>query len=287
MSVKSLLSCSLFLAFALVARAEEGKTYEITGVATGDTLNIRSGPGPTFPVVAKLLNGDGGIQIRGESVMNGKDEWTPITFQGLKGWTRSKFLAAAEAAGPAARPRIVEPAAAKAAPVQPSPEQAKDEEAPREAKSGEATPAPEEPAKAEVSAERLQTFYRMAGQKFGSYEKRKTMSPVFIGKIWADGVWKQREDLKLEPHFAAEVSAEAIIPKGGGRSPFLAVVTGTEGTYPGMMALTKEEIILAVKRPWNTSWTFWDDEGSQLLIVDGSKSEMWKGVDKPAKAAPR
>lgn len=67
-------------------------TYTITGIAFNDVLNVRSGPGMNFPIVAKLSDGDGGVRITGESVVNGDDDWVPIQFPGGKGWTRPKFL---------------------------------------------------------------------------------------------------------------------------------------------------------------------------------------------------
>jgi hypothetical protein len=76
-----------------VAHPQEPRIFEITAVPEGETLNIRSGPGLNFPIVAKLANGVGGVQIRGEAVLNEKDEWVPIIVRGTKGWTRPKFLA--------------------------------------------------------------------------------------------------------------------------------------------------------------------------------------------------
>ncbi len=73
-------------------QAQQAKSFAITNIDPGDTLNIRSGPGMNFAIVAKLSNSTKGIQIRGEAVMNGGDDWVPISFSGGKGWTRSKYL---------------------------------------------------------------------------------------------------------------------------------------------------------------------------------------------------
>ncbi len=86
------LVAALFFIWVSDVYAQAPKTYAITGIAADDTLTIRSGPGMTFPVVARLANGTSGIQIRGESVMNGSDDWVPISFPSGKGWTRSKYL---------------------------------------------------------------------------------------------------------------------------------------------------------------------------------------------------
>lgn len=46
----------------------------------------------SFPVVAKLKNGSGNIHVKAEKMMNGDDDWVPISFQGGTGWTRPKYL---------------------------------------------------------------------------------------------------------------------------------------------------------------------------------------------------
>jgi hypothetical protein len=66
--------------------------YFVIGVPTGDSLNVRSGPGMNYGGVFKLANGVGGIEITGKPVMNGQTEWVPIRFQGSRGWARGKYL---------------------------------------------------------------------------------------------------------------------------------------------------------------------------------------------------
>jgi uncharacterized protein YraI len=73
---------------------ERVKTYSVTGIARNDTLRVRSSPGEKFAIVAKLPNGVTGIQIVGQTVMNGSDDWVPITVSGIKGWARPMYLAA-------------------------------------------------------------------------------------------------------------------------------------------------------------------------------------------------
>jgi uncharacterized protein YraI len=73
---------------------ERVKTYSVTGIARNDTLRVRSSPGEKFSIVAKLPNGANGIQIVGQTVMNGSDDWVPITVSGIKGWVRPMYLIA-------------------------------------------------------------------------------------------------------------------------------------------------------------------------------------------------
>lgn len=83
----------------------EGKAYRVIGLAEGDTLNVRSGPGSGFSVVTQLPLGVRVI-VTGEAVPNGADWWLPCYLRGrvpdpatgaskpwaAKGWIHSAFL---------------------------------------------------------------------------------------------------------------------------------------------------------------------------------------------------
>jgi hypothetical protein len=76
-------------------------TYCVTGIASDDTLNVRSGPGTEHSIAARLSPGTAEIQITGEKRYNGNDDWVPISFPGGVGWTRPKYLVVSNApAGP-------------------------------------------------------------------------------------------------------------------------------------------------------------------------------------------
>ena len=75
-------------------RAAEIQFYSVVGVATGDTLNVRSGPGGNNAVTARLPNGYRGIRVIGASVMNDTTEWVPISFETQSGWVRKQYLQA-------------------------------------------------------------------------------------------------------------------------------------------------------------------------------------------------
>jgi len=62
-------------------------------VPNGDTLNVRSGPGVNFPIVAKL-DSNTKIQSSGEFQMNGATEWVKILLPGGEqvGWAVKGFL---------------------------------------------------------------------------------------------------------------------------------------------------------------------------------------------------
>ncbi len=90
-------------------------SYTVTGIADDDMLNIRSGPGKDYPIVAQLANGTGQVRITGESVMNGDADWVPIQFAGGKGWVRPKFLVAKRA--DASSHKVVDSSPAKELPT--------------------------------------------------------------------------------------------------------------------------------------------------------------------------
>jgi Bacterial SH3 domain len=63
----------------------------ITGLASGDTVKVRSGPGMDNPPIDELRNG-AEVTITGEVVMNGETDWYPVRTAKGDGWTRGKYL---------------------------------------------------------------------------------------------------------------------------------------------------------------------------------------------------
>jgi hypothetical protein len=66
--------------------------YSVVGIAKGDTLNVRSGPGANNKIAAQLPNGFNGIRIVGRPVMNGTTEWVSIAFGDRAGWVSKQYL---------------------------------------------------------------------------------------------------------------------------------------------------------------------------------------------------
>lgn len=66
--------------------------YSVTGVARGDSLNVRRGPGANNAISAKLPNGFHGIRIVGAPIMNGTTEWVQIEFRDGNGWVTRQYL---------------------------------------------------------------------------------------------------------------------------------------------------------------------------------------------------
>jgi hypothetical protein len=79
--------------------------YRVTGLFEGDTLNVRSGPGASNPIVIRLYNRVE-FSVVGAAVTNGPDEWLPCVINktfidpstGLtrslkqQGWVNSTFV---------------------------------------------------------------------------------------------------------------------------------------------------------------------------------------------------
>jgi hypothetical protein len=84
----------VFLAGSIlgVFAQDQPATYVVVGVTEASPLNVRSGPGEKYRVIAKLKNGEPGVQITGPPVMNGKDDWVPIIISGIGGWVRPRYL---------------------------------------------------------------------------------------------------------------------------------------------------------------------------------------------------
>jgi hypothetical protein len=70
----------------------EESWYSVTGIESGDTLNVRLGAGSNYDIVARLPNGAGRIRIVGEPLMNGVTEWVQIAFGDRTGWVAKHYL---------------------------------------------------------------------------------------------------------------------------------------------------------------------------------------------------
>jgi hypothetical protein len=66
--------------------------YSVTNLAQDDTLNVRSGPGVSYDLVARLPNSFSGLRILGEPILNGMTEWVQIVFDNKTGWVVKSYL---------------------------------------------------------------------------------------------------------------------------------------------------------------------------------------------------
>ena len=74
-----------------IVSSTQAKVCTVSGVKSGDSLNVRSTPDSGSQVVSELANGEQ-VRIRGDSVMNGATEWMPISSGSQDGWVVRKYL---------------------------------------------------------------------------------------------------------------------------------------------------------------------------------------------------
>lgn len=91
----------LILSFAFVAFAnaddapEPSVRYQVTGVASGDTLNVRAQPGTEADVIGVLGPNAGNVIVTGSGWKIGTSTWWELVFPGTErglGWVNGRFL---------------------------------------------------------------------------------------------------------------------------------------------------------------------------------------------------
>lgn len=63
-------------------------TYKVIHVPKSDVLNVRTGPGTAYRIIAGLVPGDGCIIKTGKR----RGRWVAITHGQIKGWVHSYYL---------------------------------------------------------------------------------------------------------------------------------------------------------------------------------------------------
>jgi hypothetical protein len=70
-----------------------GGPYAVVGVAAGDVLNVRTGPGVTEPVSGTIPANGLGVSITGAGLEADGAPWVPVQYGDLSGWASSDYLA--------------------------------------------------------------------------------------------------------------------------------------------------------------------------------------------------
>jgi L-lactate utilization protein LutC len=68
-------------------------TYRIVGVRKGDYLSVRSGPGSTYSVIARLSANERGIKLGSNRINNGPTVWQEVVTDQYTGWVNAEHLA--------------------------------------------------------------------------------------------------------------------------------------------------------------------------------------------------
>ncbi len=83
----TMISVSIVSASAALACACCG-TYQVSGVAQSDVLNMRAGPGVGFSKVGSIPAGSGCV-IKSRRC---ERRWCRVSFAGTKGWVNTRYL---------------------------------------------------------------------------------------------------------------------------------------------------------------------------------------------------
>lgn len=80
---------------------EPARLYRVTGVATGDVLNLRAQPDPSAEIVGTLEPGAGGVAVAGTRLeVNGSVWWQVVRTGDEPGWVNARYLTPADDAPP-------------------------------------------------------------------------------------------------------------------------------------------------------------------------------------------
>ncbi len=72
--------------------AEQEFLYRVVFVESGDTLNVRKGPGVAYSPVGELEPGTTGVKVTGAGENVGNSLWVPVEATGTRGWVNSRYL---------------------------------------------------------------------------------------------------------------------------------------------------------------------------------------------------
>ena len=72
-------------------RPSPSPTYRVE-LPSGGFLNMRQGPGISFPVVQRLQHGVDGVTLIGKPVTNASTRWQKINSRGVVGWVNADYL---------------------------------------------------------------------------------------------------------------------------------------------------------------------------------------------------
>lgn len=110
----------------LYAQVAQAAVFQINGVASWDTLNMRAQPGSKSAVVTKIPSNGKYIRATGQRKSIGRTVWTKVTWQGRTGWVSERYIRPMQVAAPqprtATQPRpAAAPNASVRAPARPQP----------------------------------------------------------------------------------------------------------------------------------------------------------------------
>lgn len=102
--IVALAAMSTFLSLPALAieelTPEPARLYRVTGVGTGDVLNIRARPDPSAEIVGTLEPGASGVVVAGTRMEVNGSVWWQVAGDDRPGWVNARYLAPADDAPP-------------------------------------------------------------------------------------------------------------------------------------------------------------------------------------------
>lgn len=77
----------------ITPEAQDRALYRVVNVQADDVLNVRSGPGVTYPLVGTIPTAATGIRTTGAGLQEGDMLWVPVRYGDIGGWVNRYFLA--------------------------------------------------------------------------------------------------------------------------------------------------------------------------------------------------
>ncbi|RVU86495.1 SH3 domain-containing protein [Leucothrix sargassi] len=91
--INKIAGIGLTIAAALLsAQMSHAAVFQINGVASWDTLNMRAQPGAKNAIVTKIPFNGKYIRATGKRQTVGKTVWTQVTWQGKTGWVSQRYI---------------------------------------------------------------------------------------------------------------------------------------------------------------------------------------------------
>ncbi|HPQ97673.1 MAG: SH3 domain-containing protein [Thiothrix sp.] len=92
MLVASTLAVGLGMAPLLTVQADTSIFHQVINVAQNDVLNMRSGPGTGYPVVASIPHNGRTLITTGKASSQGRNDWVEVVWAGSTGWVNERYL---------------------------------------------------------------------------------------------------------------------------------------------------------------------------------------------------
>lgn len=81
------------LGMAPMGQAVAAERYIVSGVASWDTLNIRTQPNANSAIIGEIPASGSNVISDGESTQVGRSTWVKVSYNGVTGWVNKRYLA--------------------------------------------------------------------------------------------------------------------------------------------------------------------------------------------------